>query len=211
MRITPNHPRLRIIAVGCWVIGSWLFIHNGLIEGGQEVRLLSISITIAAMLLLAFGISFWLLGNDRRAGLIFDSKGLMLNLGHSASFVAWEQIAEIGVCRRRVSILALGSRTQLGIRLRDPDAYLQSYEPRLPASKGLLATAVRRVQLLTHHVGSRDGIPTLEDLQRLRAYTGYDVLIPEALLGGHAEALVTMLEAYRYDPLQRRSLASKLA
>lgn len=206
MRIAPNHPRLRAVAFVCWALGSWWILHLGF--ASTHTRLLSIALALAAIVLLAIGIAFWLLGTDRRAGVIFDSKGLMLNLGHSAAFVAWDNIAAIGVSRHRTSLLSLGSAAQLGIKLRDPQAYIQSYEERLPASNSLIARALRLLDRSLRPFRRRTAAPTVETLERTRARCGYDVLVPEALLGGKATAFVEMVESYRYDPHQRRMLAT---
>src|SRR5262245_16540052 len=29
MRITPNHPRLRLVALGCWALSGWCIIQGG--------------------------------------------------------------------------------------------------------------------------------------------------------------------------------------
>jgi|GEM_PF-1180988 len=202
MRIAPDHPRLRVVAVACLAVGGWLLLQPGLLASGA---LLSSALFVAAALVLAVGVSFWLLGTDRRAGVLFDSKGLSLNLGHSAAFVSWENIAAVGVSQRRASLLALGSRGQVGIRLHRPAEYLQSYEHRLPASRGLLAAALR----LLHAVlagGGPGPTPTSATLARARRRTGYDILIPEALLGGQAAAFVGLVETYRASPAQRNVL-----
>ena len=100
------------------------------------------------LLLLAIGIAFWQISVDKRAGIVFDAKGLLLNLGHSSAFVAWENIERAGVSGYRASLLALGSRLQLGIRLHDVGPYVQSYEERLPAAKGVLAHGLWLLQSL---------------------------------------------------------------
>lgn len=205
MRIAPNHPRLRVIALFCWAIGAWWMLQPGVFGVLRIPPILVASSIILASIILAVGVAFWLLGTDRRAGISFDSKGLMLNLGHSASFVAWENIAGIGVSQRYISLLALGSPGQIGMRLHDPAAYLQSYEVRLPASRGLLARAIRAIERLARRSGAPRE-PTLESIHDLRQRTGYDILIPEALLGGSARAFVTLLESYKVSPEQRRSL-----
>ncbi len=160
-------------------------------------------------MILAVGAAFWLLATDRRAGVTFERKGLSLQLGHSSAFVSWENIAAVGVTGRRSSLLALGSREQIGIRLHNPEQYLQSYEARVPASPGLLARGVRLVERLTR--GERGGAaPGLDGVAGLRRRTGYDIVIPEAQLGVRATSFAALLEAYRVCPEQRRSLTAGL-
>ena len=203
MRIVPDHSRLRIVALVCWAFGAWWMLQPGLLAEAGRPPMLAVAGALLAILCLALGVAFWLLGNDRQAGISLDRKGLMLNLGHSSAFITWDNIASLGVCRGHMSLLALGSSSQLGIRLYHPEHYLQSYEARLPASAGLLAQAVRLVRALTGGASAEPGLNTLEDL---RQRTGYDVLIPEAQLGGRAQAFVKILEAYKASPEQRRSL-----
>lgn len=206
MRIAPNHPRLRIVAVACWALGGWLLLQPGVLVATSFGQLLSAALVIAAALVLAFGVAFWLLGTDRRAGIVFDSKGLTLNLGHSASFVSWENIAAVGVSEHRANLFSLGSRSQIGIRLHRPEEYLQSYEARLPASRGLIAAALRLVQRVLRLAQRTPEAPSLNDLAQMRRRTGYDLIIPEALLGGRAAAFVEIVEAYRTSPAERRAL-----
>ena len=205
MRIAPDHPRLRIVAVACLALGSWLMLQPGLlnIQGG---RLLASALIIAAALVIALGIAFWLLGTDRRAGVIFDSKGLSLNLGHSASFIAWENIAAVGVSSHRPNLFALGSRRLIGIRLHRPAEYLQSYEARLPASRGLLAAMLRLLRGAFRRVERAPEAPTLASIEQMRRRSGYDLLIPEAQLGGRAAAFVEIIDAYRTSRAERQSL-----
>src|SRR5579859_2092829 len=128
MRITPNHPRLRSVALSCWIVGAWLMMHGTIATSNPlSTALLEINTNLLALFILATGIVFWELSTDRRAGIVFDSKGLLLNLGHSSAFVAWSNIERIGICQERATLLALGSRQQLGISLSDPAAYIQSY------------------------------------------------------------------------------------
>jgi hypothetical protein len=197
MRIAPDHPRLRAVAIGCWIFGCWWAIQLGV--ASLYTHALSIAIAFLAIVLFALGVAFWLLGTDHRAGIVFDSKGLMLNLGHSAAFIAWDNIAAIGVSRHRASLLTLGSPHQLGLKLRNPQAYIQSYEERLPASTGLFARALRLLNRALRPFEHKPSAPTLDTLSRLRDCTGYDVLVPEALLGGKAEAFVELVEVYRTD------------
>lgn len=199
MRIAPNHPRLRIAALVCFILGTWWLLQSVLF-----VVIFRHPLSLAAMIfvgafLLAFALAFWLLGNDRRAGISFDTKGIMLNLGHYAAFVSWHNIAAVGVTGKRSSWLALDSGEQFGIRLRDPAAYLQSYETRLPASTGPLARALRLLDGLLRRVRRGTAEPTVRDLARLRERSGYDIVIPEALLGGRASTFCEILETYRRD------------
>jgi hypothetical protein len=206
MRIAPDHPRLRIVAVVCWALGAWLIIQSPRVDLLNQQRLFTAASFIAAILFFAVGIAFWLLGTDQRAGVVFDSKGLMLNLGHSAAFIGWDNIAAVGISGRRRSLLALGSRSQLGIRLQRPHEYIQSYETRLPASRSVLAVPVRLIRRLLMPFAGPAPIPTLAALEAQRRHTGYDVLIPEAQLGGRADTFCAMVETYRANPAQRRTL-----
>jgi len=89
MRIIPNQPRLRAIALGCWVLGGWCIVYGGsLFAGPTAIVLLALCIELLALLGLAVGVAFWLLSSDRQAGITFDSKGMLLNLGHSSAFIA---------------------------------------------------------------------------------------------------------------------------
>jgi hypothetical protein len=204
MRIAPNHPRLRAIALGCWALGAWWIIQIGLLSPAFFSTWMVVLMALAGALLLALGVAFWALGGDRRAGVVFDSKGLLLNLGNSASFVSWDNIERLGASSRRSSWLSIGSGAALGIRLRDPASYLQSYEVRLPASAGPVAQTLRLLQRLLTSVGTYDRGPGPADLARTRARTGYDVLVPEALLGGAAEAFVELTLQYRRDTVAKR-------
>lgn len=206
MRIAPDHPRLRIVAVACLALGAWLIIQSPPIVPTSLGQLLPAALFIAAALLFALGIAFWLLGTDRRAGVVFDSKGLMLNLGHSAAFVSWDNIAAVGVTKRRYNLLTIGSPHQLGIRLHRPNEYLQSYEMRLPASNGILGHLIRLIRRTLAPVGARAQAPTPAMLEAQRRQTGYDLLIPEAQLGGRAGAFQVIVETYRNNPQQRRAL-----
>src|SRR5689334_5650334 len=133
MRIIPNQPRLRAIAIGCWALGGWCIVYGGLLLVAHTSTVLVVSVELLALLGLAVGVAFWLLSSDRQAGITLDSKGLLLNLGHSSAFISWANIERVGVTARRDSLLPLGSSCQLGISLRDPQAYIQTYEDRLPA------------------------------------------------------------------------------
>ncbi len=206
MRIAPNHPRLRIVAIICWVLGGWWVVQLALLNPFAHTPLLTVAVVLISVVLLAVGIAFWQLATDKRAGVVLDTKGLMLNLGHSAAFVAWENIADVGVSRHCSHLLTLGSNQQLGFKLRDPDAYIQSYEVRLPAAHGPLAHLLRLLDRLLRPLQRDTKLPTAQQLARSRARTGYDVLVPEALLGGRAEAFVEMVQSYCFDPRRRQML-----
>ncbi|NTW02952.1 MAG: DUF2982 domain-containing protein, partial [Oscillochloris sp.] len=200
MRITPSHPRLRVTAIACMIIGAWALLQPSKIVANGHPALLAVAISIAAILSLTIGVVFWLLGTDRRAGVVFDSKGLMLNLGHSAAFISWQNITEVGLSHRRSNLFALGSKALIGIRLDDPSEYIQSYETRIPASRSVLASAVRLIQHVIHMRNLAPIAPTLAEIETIRRRTGYDLLIPESLLGGHPTAFVEMVDAYRRNP-----------
>lgn len=209
MRIVPNHHRLRMVALVCWSLGAWWLLQPRLLAVAGLPPILGAGGVIVAALLLAVGAAFWLLAADRRAGVTFERKGLSLHLGHSSSFVSWENIAAVGVTGRRSSLLALGSRRQLGIRLHNPEQYLQSYEARVPPSPGLLARGVRLVERLVRAEGVA-AEPGLESLAILRRRSGYDIVIPEAQLGVRAASFAALLESYRASPDQRRALPAGL-
>src|SRR3954451_19378787 len=138
MRITPNQSRLRVVALGCWVLSGWCIVYGGsLFVGHTATRLLILCIILLSLLGLAVGVAFWLLSSDRQAGITFDSKGMLLNLGHSSAFISWANIERVGVTAHRDSLLAIGSARQIGIALRNPRAYIQTYEERLPATRGV--------------------------------------------------------------------------
>lgn len=208
MRIAPNHSRLRLVALACWAFGAWWMLQPLLLLAARgRSSALALAVIALAVLLFAIGAAFWLLAADRRAGISFDRKGVALNLGHSAAFVGWENIASLGVSRSRSSLFALGSRGQLGIRLHNPEQYLQSYETRMPAATGPLARGVRLVEGLLRSGGPAPE-PGLDAVEALRRRTGYHILIPEAQLGGRIEAFVALLEIYRASPEERRCLPS---
>src|SRR4051794_28673283 len=143
MRITPNLSRLRVIALGCWMLSSWCIVYGGsLFAGHMATMLLMFCIELLALLGLAVGVAFWLLSSDRQSGITFDSKGMLLNLGHSSSFISWANIERVGVTAHRNSLLAIGSACQVGITLRNPQAYIQTYEDRLPNTRGVLARGI---------------------------------------------------------------------
>jgi len=209
MRIIPNHPRLRLVALGSWAVSGWCIIQGGRLIGDYPVSsIMVIGVELLALLLLAVGVAFWQMGADKRAGIVLDGKGLLLNLGHSAAFIAWGNIERVGVSGYRGSVLAIGSRRQLGIRLRDVGAYVQSYEDRLPAAKGLLAHGLGMIQATLRPYQRAADTPIIDGLAQCRAETGYDVLVPDALLGGRVEAFVELLDIYRLHSSQRRMLGS---
>jgi hypothetical protein len=202
MRIYPDLRRLRTVALGCWAVAGWCIIYAAQLAPAA----LLLSGLLLGLLLLATGLAFWLLGGDQRASIIFEPKGLVLNLGHCSAFVAWDDIERVGVTRRRDSVLALGSGRQIGIALRDAQKYVQSYEPRLPAAGGVLGGGLRLVARALRPL-RRDNRGAVErQLAACRAQTSYDALIPEALLGGRAEAFVGLVECYWLHPDERRTL-----
>ncbi len=206
MRIAPNLPRLRAVALSCWAVGGWCIVYSARLAGEPYGLLLLLSADLLGLLVLAIGLAFWLLSNDYRAGIVFDAKGILLNLGHSAAFIAWDNIARIGVTQRRDSLLALGSRRQIGIQLCDVEQYLQSYEQRLPAARGVFGRAVRLLAQALRPLHQASDRALRQQLAVCRAQTGYDTLVPEALLGGRAEAFAMLLESYRFQPAERRTL-----
>jgi hypothetical protein len=208
MRITPNHPRLRLVALGCWVVSGWCIIQGAQLAGDHPIlSIMVVGVELLALLLLAVGVAFWQISADKRAGIILDTKGLLLNLGNSSAFIAWENIERVGVSSYRARVLSIGSRQQLGIRLRDTAAYVQSYEDRLPAAQGLLAGGLRLIQSLLRPYQRAD-TSIVGYLAQCRTGTGYDVLVPEALLGGTAEAFVDLLDTYRLRSSERQTLGS---
>jgi hypothetical protein len=209
MRISPNHPRLRLVALGCWAVSGWCMLQGGRLAGsGTFFSIMVVGVLLLALLLLAIGVAFWQIGLDKRAGIVFDTKGLLLNLGHSAAFIAWENIDRVGVSSYRASVLALGSRRQLGIRLRNPDAYVQSYEDRLPAAPGPLASGLRLIQSILRPFRPIADQPIVGQLSQYRAETGFDVLVPEALLGGRASAFAELVDIYRLRSSERQVLGA---
>jgi len=205
MRIALNHPRLRAIALGCWAVGAWWIVQIGLLSASFYSTWMVVLMVFAGVLLLALGVAFWALSGDRRAGVVFDAKGLLLNLGNSASFVEWDNIERLGTSANRSNWLAIGSAHALGIRLRDPMTYLQSYEVRLPAAGGPLGQMLRLLQRGLARTRAPARGPSAASLAHMRDRTGYDVLVPEALLGGAAVAFVELAEQYRRDTAAERS------
>lgn len=167
---------------------------------------LTISIIMLACILTAVGVAFWPLSKDRRAGVMLDSKGMLLNLSHCAAFIAWENIEYIGISKQHRNLLTLGSRQQIGITLHDIQPYMQSYEERMPAAEGVLAGSLRRLALLLRPCRAANDASLAAQLADCKAATGYDVLIPEAFMGGKAEVVVTLLEQYRGNPPQGQAV-----
>jgi hypothetical protein len=204
MTFQPDRTRLRVIAICCWILGGWLMIQPLPFGWTATLPLLAATLILAGVIVLALGVAFWALGTDQRAGVILDEKGLMLNLGHYAAFVAWDNVAEMGVSQQRNTLLALGSTRQLGIRFHDVQRYLQSYEERLPASRGPLAMALRLLRQVLRLLQPRATEPTAEHLERTRARTGYDILIPETLLGQSSSDFLELVRPFRHDQRQRK-------
>jgi hypothetical protein len=210
MRIIPNLSRLRVIALGCWVLSSWCIVYGGsLFAGHAATTLLMLCILLLALLGLAVGVAFWLLSSDRQAGITLDSKGMLLNLGHSSAFISWNNIDRVGVTARRDSLLAIGSARQIGIALRDSQAYIQTYEERLPTRRGLLARGVGLIDTALRPWRRVSDAPIAARLAASQAQTGYHVLVPDALLGGSAAAFVDLIDTYRLHPSQRRMLETQ--
>ncbi|MCU0492385.1 MAG: hypothetical protein MUD01_12390 [Chloroflexaceae bacterium] len=206
MRIAPNHPRLRFVSLCCWAFASWWMVQLGTLSSEILTPLFAAGIILTAALLFALGVAFWVIATDRRASVLLDSKGLMFNMGSWAAFVAWENIAAVGVCEHRQSLLSLGSFNQFGLKLHRPEEFVQSYEERLPASTGLFAIALRLLQRVVQLFTPRQSTLKVDDLLRLRNSTGYDVVVPEALLGGKAAAFVELVQSYRSNPQARHGL-----
>jgi hypothetical protein len=207
MRIMPNHSRLRVIALGCWVVSCWCIVHGGsLFAGHSATLLLVLCVELLAFLGLAVGVAFWLLSNDRQASITFDSKGMLFNLGNSSAFISWANIERVGLTSRRDSLLAIGSARQVGIALRSSQAYIQTYEDRLPATHGALARGIQLIDTALRPWRRVSDAPIAMRLATSHAQTGYHVLVPEALLGGPAEAFVTLVETYQLHPSERRAL-----
>jgi hypothetical protein len=207
MRIIPNQPRLRVIALACWVLSGWCIVYGGsLFAEHTATMLLVLCIELLATLGLAVGVAFWLLSSDQQASITFDSKGMLFNLGHSSSFISWGNIERTGVTTRRDSLLALGSARQVGIALRNPQDYIQTYEDRLPATHGVFAGGVWLIDAALRPWLHASDAPITARIATCHTQTGYHVLVPEALLGGTAEAFVKLIDTYRSQPTQRRSL-----
>jgi hypothetical protein len=209
MRISANLPRLRIVALGCWILGLWCaFQSNKLVQLGNYSTVMIIGISLLSLFLIAIGIAFWQLGTDKRAGVVLDAKGILLNMGNSSSFISWENIESVGITRHRTNILYLGSHRQIGVQLKDPEAYVQSYEERLPASRDPIAFALRLLDRILRPFRSVSDQPIAERLSSNRSRTGYDVLIPEALLKQPIDEVVELLDTYRLHRSERRILGA---
>jgi hypothetical protein len=207
MRIIPNQPRLRVIALGCWVLSGWCIIYGGLLFSRHTVTtLLMLCIELLALLGLAIGMAFWLLSSDPQASITFDSTGMLHNLGHSSSFIRGYNLERVGVTARRDSVLTIGSARQVGIELRNAQDYIQTYEERLPARRGLLARGVWLISTLLRPWQRAYDAPIAARVAACHAQTGYDVLVPETLLGGTADAFVKLIDTYRLQPAERRAL-----
>ena len=207
MRINPNQPRLRAVAVASWALGGWCMIYGArLVLLDIQGAALLIFVELLAAAALAVGVAFWLLANDRKACIVFDAKGVLLNLGHSSAFVAWENIERVGVTSHRVSLFDLGSRRQVGLALYDVRTYVQSYEQRLPDGRGALARGLWMLDRPLRPLRRHDDRRLMMQLAVFRAKTGYDVLIPETLLGGKAESFAMLLDSYRLHPEDRSTL-----
>jgi hypothetical protein len=209
MRIIPNQSRLRVIALGCWAVSSWCIVYGGsLFAGHTATILLMLCIELLGLLGLAVGVAFWLLSTDQQAGITFDKKGLLLNLGHSSAFINWANIERVGVTARRDSLLTIGSARQIGIVLRNPQAYIQTYEDRLPATRGVLARGIRLLDTALRPWRRVSDAPIAARIAACHVQTGYHVLVPEALLGGSAAAFVELIDTYRLQPSERQMLES---
>jgi hypothetical protein len=207
MKLKPILSRLRIISLACWAFGAWWMIQAGQLAVTHSSQALPIALVIAASILIAIGITFWLLGTDTRAGVSFDSKGVMLNLGHSAAFVGWENIIDAGALPHRSGIFVLGSSRQIGIRLRNPQEYLQSYEERIPAARGPLAYAVSAIYRLLRRSPAAHSDIMLAELRRSYDRTGYHLLIPETQLGDRGQAFIDMINRYTNSERRHKVMA----
>lgn len=195
----PNFSKLRIIAIVCWLISGWWMIQLSQLDEIITMPLFFIAKILSSAIFLAVGIAFWQLGTDKRAGVSFDSKGMMLNMGWYAAFVGWENVADMGSSSYRASLLSIGSARQLGIKLQQPERFAQSYEERLPASRGPLAKALRLLAWATRkpqHATSPQTV--LQQLRHCRARTGYDILIPETMLGHDVEHFLELVQPARF-------------
>lgn len=202
MRTYPNYTRLRFVAIFCWIISSWLILQSAQIQYFTQPLLLPVAQTLASLLILAVGIAFWQLATDPQAGVVLDKKGMMLNLGHYAAFIDWDNVAEIGVSHHRSSLLSLGSARQLGIRLQEPAPVIQSYEERLPASRGPLGAALRHLHRVLQPLNNSDPDAWGSHLAHTRARTGYDILIPEAILGQKIDMFIATARSFQH-PVRR--------
>ena len=56
MRISPNHPRLRLVALGCWAVSGWCMLQGGRLAGsGTFFSIMVVGVLLLALLLLAIG------------------------------------------------------------------------------------------------------------------------------------------------------------
>ncbi len=204
MHITPHFARFRTVALVCWFLAAWFTAQSSIVVQRVSGPVLNVSIVMLACILTAVGIAFWPLSKDRHAGVILDSKGMLLNLGHCAAFIAWGNIEHVGISTKHRNLLALGSSRQLGIALHNIQPYVQSYEQRMPAATGVLAGLLRRLALLLRPCHNTNDASLLANVSACRAATGYDVLIPEAFLGGEAEEVAKLLDRYRHEPFQQQ-------
>ncbi|HWQ14085.1 MAG TPA: hypothetical protein VNL77_14895 [Roseiflexaceae bacterium] len=198
MRTRPNRAQLRRVALASLGLGAGLFVLGALLisEWAPGVGL-ALGMCAGGLPLLAMALWFWALSRDRRAGIVVDSKGLLLNLGASSAFIAWDNIERVGVTWHYTGPLALGSRRQLGVALRDALPYIQSYEERVPAAPGPLGWGLRLARLALREGHSSDNALALH-LVECRRRSGYDVLIPEELLGQPALFFAEVIEARRH-------------
>lgn len=197
MRTNSNTYLLRRIAATLLATGAASIALDSLLGAlWPTCPLLLIAGDVLGLLLVAVGLAFWSLGHDRRAGVIVDGKGLLLNLGHSSAFIAWDNIERAGTSQCFTSVLMLGSRRQFGIALRDVQPYIQSYEERLPGG-GPIKAGLRLVQqaLRARHPLADEELALY--LATCRRRSGYDVLVPEALLGQSAILFAEQVEAQR--------------
>src|SRR5258706_7553817 len=98
MRISPNHPRLRLVALGCWAVSGWCMLQGGRLAGtGPVFSIMVIGVVLLALLLLAVGVAVLQIGLDRRAGVSLDSQGPLVDLCHSAACIALEEIQRVRV------------------------------------------------------------------------------------------------------------------
>ncbi|NJO81348.1 MAG: hypothetical protein GFH27_549423n44 [Chloroflexi bacterium AL-W] len=209
MRIIPNFSRLRAVALVCWILSTWYFVNGDFfVINHPEFIVLTISTRLLALFLLAIGLAFWQLGTDRRAGIVFDSKGLLLNLGSSSAFIAWENIELVGISYRRNSVLSIGSRRQLGVVLREVQPYIQSYEERLPASRGIIAYSLRRIDRFIRRFRKTNDVSLATQIANNLQRTGYHVLIPEVFLGSPASAFAEIVDIYRLRPANQRTITN---
>lgn len=194
MRTSFNSRRLGIVALALGALAAICALAAVLLPIQGPLPLAGLAL---ASLLAAVALRFWALSRDRRAGVIVDSKGLLLNLGHSSAFISWANIERAGTSTRVTSVLTIGSRRQLGIALRDVRPYIQSYEERLPSGSGALFGALRQLQRLgvARHQLADEELALHLAVSRRR--TGFDVIIPEALLGQPASVFVELIEDRR--------------